>query len=32
LNRLGKGSLPLERTVRYGSNIADALDRADRVD
>jgi Tol biopolymer transport system component len=29
-DRLGKGPLPLEQTVRYGSEIADALARAHR--
>src|SRR5262249_3409207 len=28
--RLAKGALPLEQTVRYGQEIADALDRAHR--
>jgi serine/threonine protein kinase/Tol biopolymer transport system component len=30
LNRLGKGALPLEQTLRYGTEIADALDKAHR--
>ena len=29
-DRLGKGSLPLEQTLRYGTEIADALDKAHR--
>src|SRR6202040_419859 len=29
-DRLGKGPLPLEQTLRYGIEIADALDRAHR--
>src|SRR5499427_5214799 len=29
-DRLGKGALPLEQTLRYGIEIADALDRAHR--
>ncbi|HEY6221308.1 MAG TPA: serine/threonine-protein kinase, partial [Candidatus Eisenbacteria bacterium] len=29
-DRLGKGQLPLEQTLRYGTEIADALDRAHR--
>ena len=29
-DRLGKGPLPLEQTLRYGTEIADALDRAHR--
>src|SRR5262245_53976642 len=28
--RLGKGALPLEQTLRYGTEIADALDKAHR--
>ncbi|MGH9367791.1 MAG: protein kinase domain-containing protein, partial [Thermoanaerobaculia bacterium] len=30
LERLGKGSLPLEQTLRFGVEIADALDKAHR--
>src|SRR5262250_2817149 len=30
LERLAKGPLPLEQTLRYGSQIADALDKAHR--
>ena len=30
LERLEKGPLPLEQTIRYGMEIADALDRAHR--
>jgi hypothetical protein len=30
LNRLAKGPLPLEQTLRYGVEIADALDKAHR--
>jgi Tol biopolymer transport system component len=29
-DRLGKGSLPLEQTLRFGTQIADALDKAHR--
>src|SRR4029077_6881340 len=29
-DRLAKGSLPLEQTLRYGREIADALDKAHR--
>jgi Tol biopolymer transport system component/predicted Ser/Thr protein kinase len=29
-DRLGKGALPLEQTLRYGTEIADALDKAHR--
>jgi Tol biopolymer transport system component len=29
-DRLGKGPLPLEQTLRYGTEIADALDKAHR--
>jgi serine/threonine-protein kinase len=29
-DRLGKGSLPLEQTLRFGTEIADALDKAHR--
>jgi serine/threonine protein kinase len=29
-DRLGKGALPLEQTLRYGQEIADALDKAHR--
>ena len=29
-DRLGKGALPLEQALRYGSQIADALDKAHR--
>jgi Tol biopolymer transport system component len=29
-DRLGKGSLPLEQTLRYGTEIAEALDKAHR--
>ena len=29
-DRLGKGALPLEQTLRYGVEIADALDKAHR--
>ena len=29
-DRLAKGSLPLEQTLRYGTEIADALDKAHR--
>src|SRR5262244_149449 len=29
-DRLGKGALPLEQTLRYGIEIADALDKAHR--
>jgi serine/threonine protein kinase len=29
-DRLAKGALPLEQTLRYGSEIADALDKAHR--
>jgi Tol biopolymer transport system component len=29
-DRLGKGALPLEQTLRYGSEMADALDKAHR--
>src|SRR5215468_5914319 len=29
-DRLGKGSLPLQQTLRYGVEIADALDKAHR--
>ena len=30
VDRLGKGPLPLEQTLRYGGQIADALDKAHR--
>jgi Tol biopolymer transport system component len=29
-DRLGKGALPLEQTLRYGTEIADAMDKAHR--
>src|SRR6201993_1361061 len=29
-DRLGKGALPMEQTLRYGTEIADALDKAHR--